>query len=276
MQINVKSYQRRYVLPLKRKIKHALSDTSFEIKLPLFEGPFDLLLFFIERDELEIEDIPIAKVTDDFLAYIHQLEHLNIDVASDFILVAASLMRIKAKMLLPRQEVNDKGEEIDPRDELVKHLLEYKKYKDVLAELAALEAERLERYERGNVLAELESITVQQSGEMELHSLDMYKLVKVFQKVLLRYEAEQNKPQHIVHQYPFTIEGQKQLILYKLEQTKELAFDAFILESASKIAAVFSFLAILELLQLQQIGILQGEGFNQFWLTPFTPEVDNG
>ena len=105
---------------------------SYTIKLKQFEGPFDLLLFFIERDELDIYDIPISTITEDFLAYIKELERLNIDVASEFILVAATLMRIKAKLLLPRKEVDELGNEIDPREELTQRLLEYKKYKEIL------------------------------------------------------------------------------------------------------------------------------------------------
>ena len=92
---------------------------SYKIEIEQFNGPFDLLLFFIERDELDINDIPIAKITDDFLSYIKQMEALNIDLASEFILVAATLCRIKAKMLIPRKRVNEEGEEIDPRDELI-------------------------------------------------------------------------------------------------------------------------------------------------------------
>lgn len=118
---------------------------SFEIKLPLFEGPFDLMLFFIERDELDIYDIPISKITNDFLDYIHQLEKMEIEVASDFILFAATLMKIKSRMLLPRPELNEKGEEIDPREELIRNLLEYKKYKSVIEDLAQLEANRLSK-----------------------------------------------------------------------------------------------------------------------------------
>ena len=102
----------------------------YNIKLPQFEGPFDLLLFFIERDELDIYDIPIAKITDEFLRYTHQLDDLNIEVASEFILVAATLMRIKAKTLLPRKELDADGNEIDPREELVQRLIEYKQFKD--------------------------------------------------------------------------------------------------------------------------------------------------
>ena len=102
---------------------------SYEIKIPLFEGPFDLLLFFIERDEIDIMDIPISNITKDFLDYIYELEKMNIEVASEFIVVAATLMKIKSRMLLPRLSVDDEGNEIDPRDELVSHLIEYKKFK---------------------------------------------------------------------------------------------------------------------------------------------------
>ena len=100
---------------------------SYEIKIPLFEGPFDLLLFFIERDELDIMDIPISQITNDFFEYISDLEKMNIEVASEFIVVAATLMRIKSRMLLPRLSVDEEGNEIDPREELVEHLIEYKK-----------------------------------------------------------------------------------------------------------------------------------------------------
>ena len=109
---------------------------SYEIKLPLFEGPFDLLLFFIERDEIDIMDIPISKITNDFFEYISDLESMNIEVASEFIVVAATLMRIKSKMLLPRLSLDEEGNEIDPREELVEHLIEYKKYKSVISEFS--------------------------------------------------------------------------------------------------------------------------------------------
>ena len=132
---------------------------SFEVKIPLFEGPFDLLLFFIERDELDIYDIPISQITENFLEYLKDLEKLNIEVASEFILVAAKLMRIKAKMLLPRPQLDEEGNEIDPREELVLHLLEYKKYKSVLAELASMESEMFQKEKRGNVQKELKKLS---------------------------------------------------------------------------------------------------------------------
>ena len=116
---------------------HADVEEGFEVKLPQFEGPFDLLLFFIERDELNIHDIPIARITDDFLNYIQHLNSLNMEVASEFIFVAATLMRIKAKMLLPRPELDAEGNEIDPKQDLVQKLIEYKKFRLAAEELTA-------------------------------------------------------------------------------------------------------------------------------------------
>ena len=128
---------------------------SFEIKLPQFEGPFDLLLFFIERDELDIHDIPIAKITNDFLTYMHDMQPMDIELASEFILVASTLMRIKAKLLLPRYEKDEEGNEIDPRHDLVRQLLDYKQFKAASEELRALEDERMMRFHRGNLEQEL-------------------------------------------------------------------------------------------------------------------------
>jgi segregation and condensation protein A len=245
---------------------------SFEIQLPLFKGPFDLLLFFIERDELDINDIPISKITDDFLSYIHNLEKMNIEVASEFILVAATLMRIKAKMLLPRPELNEKGEEIDPRDELVAHLLEYKKYKSVIGELSSLESIRLSQEKRGNLLSELKQLSEVSNLETELKDIDLFKILKVYEKVLHRYQQEKEKPTHTVINYPFTIAQQKEYILSKINDHETVTFSDLIADYPSKIALVYNFLAVLELLQLQQIMIFVGEGFNNFWIEKRKPE----
>lgn len=239
---------------------------SFEIRLPRFEGPFDLLLFFIERDELDIYDIPIAKITDDFLDYLHQLEKMNIEVASEFILVAATLMKIKAKLLLPRPQLDEEGNEIDPREELVKHLLEYKKYKSVIDELKTLEEKRLSKEKRGNVVKEIKALSEISNVEAELQDIDLYKLLKVFQKVMTRYEYEQNKPSHQVVQYPYTVENQKTFLISKLTKTKKLSFLEIIDFESNKIAVIFNFLAILELLQLRKITMKLGLGFNNFWI----------
>lgn len=239
---------------------------SFEIKLPLFEGPFDLLLFFIERDELDIYDIPIARITQDFLAYLKQLEQMNIEVASEFILVAATLMRIKSRMLLPRPQLNEQGEEIDPREELVRHLLEYKKYKSVVQQLSQMEAEQLLREKRGNVEKEVKQLSEVHNVEAELENLDLYKLMRVFQRVMRRYDDASQQPVHQVVPYPYTIGGQKKMIIGWLEETPKLSFEEVIRQKPEKIAVIYNFLAILELLQLNQVRLHIGEGFNNFWI----------
>lgn len=232
----------------------------------MFEGPFDLLLFFIERDELDIYDIPIAGITEDFLAYLKSLESVKIEVASEFILVAATLMRIKAKMLLPRPQLDEEGNEIDPRDELVKHLLEYKKYKSIIGDLANMEADRLALEKRGNVAKELKALSQGSNVEAEMQDLDLYKLLKVFEKVMKRFEDEQNKPTHTVIPYPYTIAKQKEVLISMLAKKKRVSFVELIADNNEKIVVIFNFLAILELLQSQEIGIKIGEGFNNFWL----------
>src|SRR5678810_1474968 len=132
-----------------------VNNTSYQIKLPQFEGPFDLLLFFIERDELDIYNIPITKIINDFLEYVHKEESLNIELSSEFILFISTLMRIKAKMLLPRKELDAQGNEIDPREELVNKILEYKKFKEASAQMAEMEALRMLMVKRGNLQKEL-------------------------------------------------------------------------------------------------------------------------
>lgn len=239
---------------------------SFEIKLPLFTGPFDLLLFFIERDELDINDIPISKITADFLAYLEHLEQMNFDVASEFILVASSLMRIKAKMLVPRPEIDEEGNEIDPREELVQRLLEYKRYKSVIHELSEMEGERQLKEKRGNAVRELRKLSEVNNVEAELQHIDLYKLLKVYSNVLERYRYEQNKPRHEVVQYPYSITEQKEMILEKLAHQSSLSFTELIDVYPEKIAVIYNFLAILELMQLNQITLHVGEGFNNFWI----------
>ena len=245
---------------------------SFEIKLPQFEGPFDLLLFFIERDELDIHDIQISKITSDFLGYIHQMQALNVEVASEFILVAATLMRIKAKMLLPRPDVDDQGNEIDPRLDLIQRLIEYKRYKSVLEEFASLEDERMKQEKRGNIVRELTDLSKNMPAGEELEQLDLYKLLLVYEKVMKRFENETLEVKHTVVQYPYTIEEQKEMIMGMLAVTGRIAFEDVLMKANDRVQLVYSFLSILELLQQQLLTISVGEGFNNFWLNSVEAE----
>lgn len=244
-----------------------MAQESFEVRLPLFEGPFDLLLFFIERDELDINDIPISQITREFLEYLHRLETLNIEVASEFILVAATLMRIKSRMLLPRPQLDEQGNEIDPREELVKHLMEYKKYKSVVDQFHKMEETELMKEKRGNLMKELRQLAEVSNVEAELQDVDLFKLLTVFEKVLKRQEEEKNRPVHQVIQYPYTIEGQKEYILNEITTKPRVAFTELFEKAPTRIALIFNFLAILEMLANGLLSIQVGEGFNNFWVT---------
>lgn len=238
---------------------------SYEIKLPQFEGPFDLLLFFIERDELDIYDIPISRITDDFLSYLHQLQQLNLEVASEFILVAATLMRIKAKMLLPRKEVDEEGNEIDPRQELVDRLLEYKRYKSVVEEFQKLEAIRQSMVPRGNILEEINQIIEQYSTDAELESLSLFRLMKAFQRVLQKME-DRREVQHKVIRYKYTIGESKQYLVDRVGERGEVAFVEAFEVCEDRVHAIFVFLSLLELVQLHILQLRIGEGMNNFWV----------
>ena len=237
---------------------------SYEIKLPLFEGPFDLLLFFIERDEIDIMDIPISKITNDFFEYILDLESMNIEVASEFIVVAATLMRIKSKMLLPRLSLDEEGNEIDPREELVEHLIEYKKYKSVISEFSDLEDSRLSKKIRGNLESEVGTIAERAKVESELQDIDLYKLLVVFQNVLSKYENEKNKPKHQIFEYPYTITEQKKFLINLLKSKSKISFIRLVEDNPIKILVIYNFLAMLELIQESKIKLFLGNGMNNF------------
>lgn len=240
---------------------------SYEIKIPLFEGPFDLLLFFIERDEINIKDIPIATITRDFLNYIKKLENMNIEVASEFIVVAATLMRIKSRMLLPRVLIDKDGNEIDPRDELVKHLLEYKKYKSVINDFSNLELVRRGKHVRGNVSEEINIIASRTNVESELQDLNLYKLLVVFQNSINKFDSKKNIKIHEILQFPYTVEDQKKHILNKIKVQKKLAFSELIYDNPLKILVIYNFLAILDLIHNSVISVSLGDGLNNFWIS---------
>ncbi len=239
---------------------------SYQIRLPQFEGPFDLLLFFIERDELDIYNIPINQITKDFLEYIHSLESLNIELASEFILFVSTLMRIKAKMLLPRRELDAQGNEIDPRQELVDKILEYKRFKEASEEMALMEAERLLQQKRGNIRKELEALSEEYSEGTEIQTVTLYKLMQAFERVAKRYNERQNKPQHVVIKYNYSLEGQRTFLLDYLKEQGRAAFESVYSQCNDRIHAIFTFLAMLELIQQKFFTILTGTGRNNFIL----------
>jgi segregation and condensation protein A len=244
---------------------------TYQIKLPQFEGPFDLLLFFIERDELDIYNIPIAKITNDFLSYIHSMESLNIELASEFILFISTLMRIKARMLLPRREVDAQGREIDPRQELVDKILEYKRFKEASEVMAVMEADRLMQQKRGNIRAEMATIGESASEGTEIQTVTMYKLLQAYEKVIKKFNERNNKPQHVVVKYNYSLEGQRTYLIDHLQEKKRVPFEMLFATCTNRIHAIFTFLAMLELIQQKFLAILIGTGRNNF-IVEWNPE----
>ncbi|HCL84679.1 MAG TPA: chromosome segregation protein ScpA [Chitinophagaceae bacterium] len=250
-----------------------LNSLSYQIRLSQFEGPFDLLLFFIERDELDIYNIPIHKLIRDFLDFIHKEETLNIELSSEFILFVSTLMRIKAKMLLPRKELDDQGNEIDPRQELVNKVLEYKRFKEAAARLAEMEEQRMQWIRRGNLHRELLQIGEESGEGTEIQSISLFKLMKTFEKVMQRMQERNNQPRHTVVQYNYTIEKSRQEMIDWVSRDRTVPFEKIIEACENRIHAIFLFLSILELVQQGYMNILIGEGRNNFILEHHTESL---
>jgi segregation and condensation protein A len=230
----------------------------YKIKLEQFEGPLDLLLFFIKRDELNIYDIPISKITKEFLEYVNLIQMLDLEVAGDFILMASTLMHIKVRMLLPR-EVDEKGEQIDPRAELVQALLEYKRYKEMSDELAFFESNQRKISFRGNFNADAKEVPP--DYEMILKNVSLYDLAKAFRTAI---ENIREEPVHEIRKINVTIAEQVDFIIEKLDESFEIHFLELIKYMNEKIRIIITFIALLELVKSNKIGIKETENFNDF------------
>jgi segregation and condensation protein A len=249
-----------------------MNNTSYQIKLPQFEGPFDLLLFFIERDELDIYNIPITGIINDFLDYIHKSEELNIELSSEFILFISTLMRIKAKMLLPRKEIDAEGNEIDPRQELINKILEYRRFKEASAQMAEMEALRMLMVKRGNIQTELSQIGEEAGEGTEIQNITMFKLMRAFERAMQKYSDRLNKPVHTVVQYNYTMEGSRDIMLTQAREQKTLSFERIFDQCENRVHAIFLFLSLLELVQQKFLKIILGEGKNNFIIEYNEPE----
>jgi segregation and condensation protein A len=238
--------------------------TNYSIKVDQFEGPFDLLLFFIERDEMDIYNIQITKIINDFLDFIHQEEKLNIELSSEFILFVSTLMRIKAKLLLPRKELDASGNEIDPREELIAKILEYKKYKEAAVQMADLESLRMLMLKRGNIKQEMSIVGEEAAEGTELQTVTLFKLMKSFEKVMTRLQERQNRPVHTVVSYNYTMESSRDYLLKTVQEGKTVAFEKVFDVCQDRVQALFFFLSILELAQQKYMKLLVGEGRNNF------------
>ena len=233
----------------------------YKVQLNNFEGPIDLLLYFIRRDELDIYDIPISKITKDFVNTIEEWKKMHLHVAGDFIVMASTLMRIKAKLLLPRPEFDDEGEIIDPRTELIQQLVEYKRFKNAAELLRNLSIEREANFPR-----QLQPIIEQQiSGENEniIINASLFDLARVFKVAI------DNMP--VVSQLELSrdyvkLEDQKDFIFKHFDGDGKLKFSIILKKLETRIKIVVTFLAVLDLVREGLCSIKQNEIFGELEL----------
>jgi segregation and condensation protein A len=233
----------------------------YKIQLNNFEGPIDLLLYFIRRDELDIYDIPIARITKEFIDAVEEWERVHLHVVGDFIVMASTLMRIKAKLLLPRPELGDDGEIIDPRKELVQQLVEYKRFKDVAEMLKNLSDERDQKFCR-----QLEPIILTDELDSEeniILDVTLYDLARFFKSVM------DNMPvvsQFELHREPVRLEKQKEFIFRYIDGDGRLKFSTILDKLKTRMEIVVTFLAVLDLVREGICRLTQNKVFGDLEL----------
>jgi segregation and condensation protein A len=235
---------------------------DYQVDLEVFRGPLDLLLYLVRRNEVDICDIPIARIAEQFLDYLRVLEMIDVEHAGEFLVMAATLMEIKSRMLLPRAPGPDE-EEADPRLELVRQLIEYKKYKEAAALLEAQAERQLTRLPRQPV----ETAAEQDPAVQPLRQVELWDLVSAFGRLMR--ETLALEPQRIVvDQTPTHVYMES--ILERLHREPRLAFSAVFTPPYARARLVGLFLAILELIKSGSVIVDQPEPFGEFWLRAAT------
>lgn len=239
---------------------------DINIKLKTFEGPFDLLYHLIEKNQIDIYDIPISELTDQYLEYIAKMDTVDLDLMSEFLLMASTLIEIKSKMLLPQTKNKDIVEE-DPRDELVNKLIEYKKFKLVAEQFASIQDSEFKIFFKNPDLIQLDN--TEYNIEDSLKSVTLVDILIAFENVIKRKEKKLDKVRskfNSVQKDLYTIEDKSEYILNLLELTSELKFNEIFRQDADKIEIVVTFLALLELIKLNKIFICQKDLFDDIIL----------
>lgn len=237
-------------------------DTKYTIKIENFEGPFDLLFHLIEKNKIDIYDIPIALITEQYLEYLEAMQEMDLDIASEFLIMAATLLHIKSKMLLPKnkESLNEADDQEDPRDELVARLLEYKKYKEFTVELKEREMiQNLVYYKLPDII-EMDK-TVQQ----QLVGLNPEDLIFAFKRVLERNTDERLHNNaafsQILNREKVSVAKKVRDVLKVLKHNEVVRFTELFCESSSKMEKIAIFLAVLELIKLKRVVIEQNDNF---------------
>ncbi|MCY6483775.1 segregation/condensation protein A [Clostridium aestuarii] len=238
------------------------------IKIENFEGPFDLLLHLIKKNEMDVYDIKIHEITAQYLRYINNMREIDLEVTSEFIVIAATLLEIKSKMLLPKaSKEEDSEDENDPRKELISKLLEYKKFKLVADFLK-------EKEEQSGITFKKKPEIIEEKKEKEdnkdiLKDITILELFNIYNDLITRYNNKMNTENVIEKEIPldkFKVEDKMIEISKQLAKNKRMKFSNFIYESSSKIETVVAFLALLELIKLRAISAIQENSFNEIFI----------
>lgn len=227
---------------------------TYKVKLEVFEGPLDLLLYLIKKEELNISDIPIAKITDQYLEYLELMQLLDLDIAGEFLVMAATLMHIKSKMLLPPDQLEQEELEEDPRAELVKRLLEYKKFKEAASQLASMESQQKHLFPRVGIVKPDET----EVPKDMLFEANLFDLITAFTKVL------KDIPKDIFHEVvkeQFTVSQKMHDILHMMVETQSISFLDLFKAAKTKREMITIFLALLELMKQKVVVVKQAHDF---------------
>jgi segregation and condensation protein A len=233
------------------------------VKLARFEGPLDLLLHLIKRDEIDIYDIPIAHITQQYLAYLDLMRALDLEVAGEFLVMAATLMRIKAKMLLPATPTVDEEDEGDPREELVQRLIEYRQFKEAAGTLRLREEERRQLYERGMLPTE------EDAGPLPLAAASLFDLLDAFNRVVARLPEP---PVYEVRSEVYDVEDKMAVIAQAVAEDGSVLLSTLLMRCRARAEMVVTFVALLELVKIGQVSVIQTQHFDDITILHRTPE----
>jgi segregation and condensation protein A len=232
------------------------SQEEYKVQLEVFEGPLDLLLYLIKKDELDIYDIPIERITSQYMQYIDLMRMLDLNIAGEFIVMAATLMMIKSRMLLPPEErAALEEEEEDPRWDLVRQLVEYKKFKDAAIHLEGLEERQLDVFGRGS-----DAATLGPAADVSLHDVSIFDLISAFNDVLKKVKPEELKE---IFAERYTVAEKIDAIMNMIKSSDRIVFSSLFVDVGSRHEIVCTFLAVLELIRLKQIVAQQEKSFGE-------------
>ncbi len=232
--------------------------TEYKIDLDIYNGPLDLLLYLIRREEVDVYDIPIAKITDQYMMYLDELQSIDIGLAGDFLVMASTLMYIKSQTLLPRNEVIDGEDEEDPRLELVKQLLEYKRYKEATTAMTRLSEERSQRFSRPE--ERLIDDEKEEDEKLHLDEIDVWKLAQFF-STFMKQTMGDVITKIVYDDTPVHVYMDK--VINSLNSTYAISFKELLYNTNGKVEIIGIFLALLELVRLKKIKLEQFQDFDE-------------